>query len=372
MSQQTPADYDGKISQDEINELERLRIAFFKAQQSGSADLDDAREAYQTYAAKLLIDLSGKLAPTTNPLPPTEPPKPTEGTEKVGGWGGNPDPDQWKPVVMKKPNNEFKVVDAAGKNIVTNFTTMLNAIGYIDYYRWKKHHDLPPPPPPPPGPTGNKDQFGILMICPSASSGKFETNFKLEEKMRNYNSGKDSEWSTEYTNVSPEVIQNQEVTVYEHINGFKKEADTISLKMGGPDHQDGARFWVIPDFSTTGDPKRTLEIEDPHPHNIGIDPKPASEIGGSIVNKWIGYKGISYQLPSGKRRVESWIHFPVTEIENVASEQDKWRLYMSYETDSKYFKFLGKNTTSRLDGVIKGDPPNYKFASVREITPPTV
>lgn len=285
----TPEDYDGKVSQEQIDELEKKRLAFVNAQETGSADLDALREDYQTYAIQLNIDLSGKLDPNS----------PDGGT---------------------------------------------------------------------PTETGDKDQFGILMICPSAKDGKVETNFKLEEKMRNYASGKKSEWSTEYTNVSSEVIQNQEVTIYEKINGFKNEADTISLKLGGPPHKDGNRFWIIPDFATDGNQKRTLEIEDPHPKNKGINPKALAKFD-SIIGKWFGYKGISYQTDKG-RHVESWIHFPVNDIDNIANEQDKWQKYMEYECDSKYKEFKGKLTTSRLDGVKKGDPPDYKYASLRQIEVP--
>lgn len=363
-----PEDYDGKVTQEQIDQLEAKRVAFAHALATGSADLDDLREDYQMFAIKLGIDLSGKLMPKdTTPPADTEPPKPTEGVKKEGG---NQDPDSWKVVHMKNPPEKFKVVDGTGKNIAADFTTEANATAYIVYAIWHKYHDLPPPPPPGPGPSGDKDKFGILCIKASAPSGKFETAFKLEEKMRNYASGKKSEWSTEYTNESPAIIQNVEVTIYEQIRGFKtNEADTISLKLNGPPHKDGARFWVIPDFATDGNPKRTLEVEDPHPNNKSINPKPLCEIGGSIIGKWIGYKGISYQK-DGKRFVESWIHFPVTDIENIAAEQDKWRQYLpTTDLGSKYLTATGKLTTSRLDGVKKGDPPLYRYSSVREISP---
>ncbi len=320
--------------------------------------------AFKTFAIKLGIDLSGKLLPSDKPPVTTEPPKPTEGTKKEGG---NQDPDTWKVVHMKNPPEKFKVVDGTGKNIATDFTTEANAQGYIDYYVWHKHNDNPQPPGGGGQPTGDKDQFGILCIKKSSIANKVFTDFKLEEKMRNYASGKPSEWSTEYTCDTKEILQNVEATIYEQINGFKKEADTVSLKLNGPPHKDGARFWVIPDFATDGNPKRSLEIEDPHPNNHSINPKPLSEIGGSIVGKWIGYKGISVVV-NGKRHVESWIHFPVTDINNVAAEQDKWRQYVNYDiSEAKYLKATGSLITSRLDGVKKGDPPNYKYASVREV-----
>jgi hypothetical protein len=293
----SPEDYDGKVTQEQIDKLERLRLAFVKAQEAGSSDLDGAREAYQTYAAKILIDLSGKLDPGPD-LPPIDPPSP------------------------------------------------------------------------PPTPTsGDRDQFGILKIKADQPGGRIETKFVLEGKMRNYNSGKPSEWSSEYTNNSKTPITNVEVTIYEKINGFKThEPDTISLKLGGPPHKDGACCWLIPDLMTDGSAKKTMETESPHPHNHPVNPKPLTKIGESIVGKWIGYKGISQQTKTGTRHVESWIHFPVTNIDTVKDEQDKWRQYIDVEiTDKKYFKATGSLTTSRLDGVKKDSLPDFKYASVREI-----
>ena len=357
-------------TKEQLEKLEQKRAAFYHAKQTGSADLDDLREDFQTYAIELAIDLSGAIDGDGNPIPDTEPPKPTEGTVKDGGWGANDDPDQWMVTRMKDPPTQWKVVDAAGVNVATNFTTEENAHEYIDYHVWHEHNDNPVPPSDGGGSTtGNKDQFGIAMILPSKSGGQIQTAFKLEEKKRNYASGKPSEWSCEYTNVSGDVIQNVEVTIYEKINGFKKEADTISLKLGGPAHKDGACCWIIPDFATDGSPKRTLEYESPHPKNHGVNPKPASEIGGSLVGKWIGYKGISYLAKDGNsRHVESWIHYPVSNIDKIGDEQDKWRKYITWDTnDKKLVKFTGKLTTSRLDGIKEGDAPDFKYASVREI-----
>jgi len=362
-----PQDYDGKVTQEQIDLLETKRVVFVTALEAGSASLDDAREDYQTYAIKLGIDLSGKLWPGDTTPPTTEPSKPTEGTVKEGGWGANKDPDSWKTAQMKNPPEKFKVVDDTGINVATEFTTQANAQGYIDYYVWHKHNDQQPPSGGGGGgtPSGDKDQFGVIKIKKDKPGGRTDINFKLEEKMRNYASGKPSEWSTEYTCITTGDNSDVEATIYEMINGFKKEPDTVSLKLTGPAHKDGACCWVIPDFATDGSPKRTLETEKPHPHNHSVNPKPLSDMGGSIIGKWIGYKGITY-VKDGKRFVESWIHFPVGNID--APEQDKWRQYIpTTELGKEYLKANGKLCTSRLDGVKKGDPPTFKYASVREI-----
>jgi hypothetical protein len=358
----TAKDYDGKVTQEQVDKLEEKRIKYAKAFEDGSADFDDAREDYQSYAASLLIDLSGKLSPIDTQVPPAEPPKPTEGTVKEGG---NQDADTWKIVSMKDDPTKFKVVDGNGKNIATDFSSQVTAQGYIDYYVYQKHNAQPPPPPTDGQPTGDVDQFGIRCIKKSSIANRVFTDFKLEEKMRNYQSGKPSEWSTEYTCDTKEILQNVEVTVYEKINGFKKEADTISLKTCGPSHHDGARFWAIGDFATDGSPKRTMEIEDPHPNNHSVDPKPLTEIGGSIIGKWIGYKVITF-VAEAKRHFETWIHFPVENIDSP--EQDKWRQYINYDiTEKKYLVATGSLITSRLDGVKKGDAPDFKYASAREV-----
>lgn len=359
------------VTQEQKDKLEKLRLAYFQAKQTGSAEIEPTREAYQDYAAELAVPLSGKVEPGPDQAP-------DEGYVKPGGWGANTDPKSWKVTNMKNPPSDFKVVDDMGVNVATNFHTVLAANNYISkhvvnpsdclpgFHRDSSGSCVPDVTPP----TGNVDKFGILMVKKSAVSGKFETDFKLEEKKRNYASGKPSEWSTEYTNESPEVIQNVEATCYERINGFKtNEPDSISWKLNGPPHKDGARFWVIPDYMTDGSSKKTLEIEDPHPNNKGINPKPLTAIGGKLIGQWFGYKGISQQTKDGKRHVESWIHYPVTDINNVAAEQDQWRLYISTDIESKYFKATGKLTTSRLDGTKEGNPPDYKYASVREIMP---
>jgi len=358
-------------------ELERRRIAYAQAKAAGSADELDLFKEYHDYATELLIDLSGKLD-----LPDTPPPEIEHGYIKPGGWGADPDPSKWLVTSMKKPPEEFKVVDGTGINVATNFKTQAGAQSYINEAKGGQacpigqHFDVESRKCviDEPGPVlGNVDQFGLMMVCPSKQGGVIETGFKLEAKKRNYNSGKPSEWSTEYTNVSKNIVQNVEVTMYIKINGFKKnEADSVSLKLGGPNHSDGKCCWVIPDFMTDGSSKKTMEVESPHPHNHPVNPKPKSNIGGSIVGKWFGFKGISYQKGDGKtRHVESWIHFPVDNIDTVTKEQDEWRQYISTDlTDSKYYSATGKLTTSRLDGSTQGSNPEYKYASLREIQIP--
>jgi hypothetical protein len=366
---------DGKPTKEQLDKLEQLRVVYANAKSSGSADLEKAREAYQDYAADLLIGLSGKPDPTDNGgggTTPTQPEKPTEGVVKQGG---NQDPDTWTINAMRDNPAKFKIIDHDSKNIATDFTTMANASTYIEYYKWLKAN---------PGsdsgsggegggtvnPTGDKDQFGVLKIYKDKPGGETNTKFVGKEMTRHYASGKPSENSYEYTATASSNDHNSDVefTCYEKINGFKSSPDTISDKETGPEHQDGAHGWVIAEFMTDGSAKATYETEYPHPNYQKIDPKPATTIGGSIVDKWFGHKAITY-VKDGARWCESWIHFPVTNIDNIAAEQDKWRQYVKpFKVDAKFTKANGKLTTSRLDGINKGSAPDFKYTSVREIS----
>src|SRR5689334_11096346 len=92
-SKPNPSDYDGKVTQEQIDELERLRQVYETAKSTGAANLDEAREEYQLYAQKLLIDLSG------DKLEPGPDQEPDEGYQKPGGWGSkDKDPNNWKAV----------------------------------------------------------------------------------------------------------------------------------------------------------------------------------------------------------------------------------------------------------------------------------
>jgi hypothetical protein len=353
------------VSDADKQKLENLRLAYVKAQETNSPDLDKAREAYQDLAVKLLVSLSGKLDVTPGPGPDVD-----EGYQKPGGWGSKEQdkPAGWKVTAMKDDPSKFKVVDSAGINIATEFKSQASAQAFIDKAKGGNN-----PPPPTPGPTGNKDSFGVVKIYPDKTGGATNTSFKGKEMERHYASGKPSENSYEYTceASSPDHNSDIEATFYEKINGFKDAPDTISDKLTGPPHQDGAHGWVIGQFRTDGSTADTFETEYPHPNYQKINPKPATSIGGSIVGKWFGHKVISY-VKGGKRFVESWIHFPVNNIDNVAAEQDQWRQYVKpMQVEDRFVKANGTLTTSRLDGIKKGSPPDFKYSSTREITPPS-
>ena len=66
----------------------------------------------------------------------------TAGKVLHGGWGGNQDPDSWRAVKMRDNPKLWKIVDANGINIVTDFANELAAKTYI----LKRQGKLPKPP----------------------------------------------------------------------------------------------------------------------------------------------------------------------------------------------------------------------------------
>lgn len=219
--------------------------------------------------------------------------------------------------------------------------------------------------------TNEKDSFGILKIyADKVGGGRTETSFKPEMKMRNYASGKKSEMSFESNNTASEAISNQEVTFYLHINQFKPETDTISIKTLGPRHQDGkGKSWYIHEIMTDGSNKMNFQLESPHPKNHDYHQNQLFVIGQSIVGQWIGIKCTNFLINGGNdRHIETWIDFPVPDINNPPNN---WRKYIRINSISnfkeKFLKPTGKLTTLRIDGVINDSQPDVKYQSVREV-----
>lgn len=102
------------------------------------------------------IDDGGNPDPEPGPVDPT---KPTEGTIKEGGWNADlVNKDAWKVVNMRDHPEQFKVVDAAGKNVATNFTKKETADNFVAYFQKNefppKEEGGPTDPPVDPNPGG--------------------------------------------------------------------------------------------------------------------------------------------------------------------------------------------------------------------------
>jgi hypothetical protein len=236
---------------------------------------------------------------------------------------------------------------------------------------------------------GELDQLGIKKIYQDAPSNKFLTNFELEKKVRNYRSGKPSEPSIEYTVDTGTPIINQEATYYVKINGFKPESDTISNKSRGGHHSSSkAEEGTCYDFelSTDGSTDKTLQVERPHPKMHDADQKTNFVVGENIVKKWVGVKAILWNLPNDKGvHLEMQLDYPVPDITHPPNN---WRKYWAVDDtgqipEGMITKPFGSLFTCRIDGVWKGDKvnekctiddvdaPDFKYASFREIQPPT-
>jgi hypothetical protein len=326
-----------------------------------------------------ITPIEGPPVPDPEPGPKPVPEPVEKGTVLHGGWGGNKDPKSWSVVPMKDDPKQFKVVDDEKTNIATNFSSKDSAEKFI---QWSITNTVPPTPgpdpnpPPTPGPaptpTGDKDQFGITKICPDG--GATVTDFVLEEKERHYASGAPSEWSVEYTNDNKSKWSDLEFTYYVKINGFKDEADNISTKVLGPNHTDGpGRSWYISEVATDGSSKKTMMTEIPHPKYFENSPKAEFTIGESLIGKWLGIKVITYLINGGKdRRIETYLDYPVADIK---APPNKWRRYWSVDDTGQldhahFIQPTGSLAVCRIDGVKKGDPPNFAYASVRQIKPP--
>lgn len=224
----------------------------------------------------------------------------------------------------------------------------------------------------PPVPVGEKDLNGITKIYADKVSGLWvgSDHFKEEEFTRNYASGKPSENSYECEYKDSNKLENEEVTFYTQINGFKKEPDTLSIKLLGNKHSDGSKDkWLIHQVDTDGNSADNFQIEDPHPNNTDNHQKTLFEIGESIIGKPIGVKAITYIL-DGKRHAETWLSFP----EDLTTPKNNWRKYIDIKDVVKDCKKGFLNATNggallRIDGTKKGSLPTTKFMSIREIVP---
>mgnify|MGYP003575358697 CR=1 FL=1 len=220
------------------------------------------------------------------------------------------------------------------------------------------------------------DKYGILKVYRDKPNGVqiFADEFKEDNFWRNYKSG-GGEWSYENEHKSKRVdVQDIEATFAVKINDFKKEEDTLSIKLLGDDHSDGSSDkWLIFQVSTLGKPGKNFQIEDPHPKNHDNHQKTLFDLGEGIVGKWIIVKAITFKTADGQdRKAETWINFPVDDINNV--DNTRWKKYIDIESVKSlshgFVDATGNNVLLRIDGVTKdGKMPEVKYQSFREILP---
>ena len=233
--------------------------------------------------------------------PEPQPPivKPAEGTVKEGGWGAIANPNTWKVVKMRDFPDLFKIVDAPGKNVATNFTTEAIAEQYIKYFKanWEQEDDpqenepsAEEKPAEPAKPVEGEEGDG-----PYKAIGKELQSTQRGPTIRHYASGKDDDKTIE-KNVKDIRFKNYQFLVDVKIKSIEHN-DTVSEKYGGT-HMKSGWFDNTIDFETglVG-----LGVEKKHP-SADLEIVKGDKIG-SILNKKIRIAGVYFK---DQNKCEMW------------------------------------------------------------------
>ena len=231
--------------------------------------------------------------------PEPQPPivKPAEGTVKEGGWGAIQNPNTWKVVKMRDFPDLFKIVDAPGKNVATNFTTEAIAEQYIKYYKanWEQEDDpqenepsAEEKPAEPPKPVEGEDG-------PYKAIGKELQSTQRGPTIRHYASGKDDDKTIE-KNVKDIRFKNYQFLVDVKIKSIEHN-DTVSEKYGGT-HMKSGWFDNTIDFESG---QVGLGVEKKHP-SADLEIVKGDKIG-SILNKKIRIAGVYFK---DQNKCEMW------------------------------------------------------------------
>ena len=286
--------------------------------------------------------------PDPEPNPNPTPDKPTEGVIKPGGWGANiTDKAAWKVVNMKNNPALFKVVDAAGKNVATDFTKKETAENFIAYFQ---NHPFPPEdttdpvdptPTPEPTPGSGVDKFGTKLLVSNGGEIKYEykNNFRDDGKRYDANVGA---WNS------------SEATAYFR---FTKDPvdDEVSIKFSEKSHSGSNETNCYDLGLDIKSGKTRMRFEQVHPNYSG-------SIGGGQGSpqgtKWIGYKGAKIVNADGTVTIKMWQDTGDNEGDKPANQ---WKeVYTT--TDSKY-KRAGAHPfiTFRVDDPDKNGQQNLEI-----------
>lgn len=295
-----------------------------------------------------------------DPEPPVDTGKPSEGLIKPGGWGADlANKDAWKVIAMKDNPALFKIVDAAGKNVATNFTAKEVAESFIAYY---KTHPFPPTtdvtpeptptptpdPTPQPQPGGNNvTKDGVQLIY---SPGKnvlyqYKDNFRDDGKRYDFNGLKQGEF------VSSELVGYFKFTqdpVDDEISGkFSYMSHSGSNNVQCYDAGCGIR---------KGDTR--FRFENPHPSYSGNLAKGIKN-GVPLNDKWIGYKFVKKVEEGGNILLEIYQDAG----DNETKPSNTWEKLFTH-LDTKYKKSDppdGHQITLRVDDPAKKGQKNLQI-----------
>ena len=288
-----------------------------------------------------------------DPEPPKPSTKPTEGTVKKGGWGANLDKkDEWKVVAMKDNPSLWKIVDAAGKNVATEFSKKEIAESFITYF---KTHPFPPEDTTPPDvPPVDPNQPPVVSTgdgpYPQKVGSKTLQSEQRGPTTRHYASGKPDDETIE-KNVKDIPYRNYQWVVETTIKEMEHD-DTISLKFGGQ-HTTGNGWWDCGVGIYDG--QTCLGSEPKHPStNLCVVKGPKI---GDIRNKKIRIAGVFFEEND---HIELWTNLG-----------DGWKKQVEGDhiDNLKPDHSKGHETQERIDGYKKGNVPELHFAVVQEIEP---
>ena len=280
--------------------------------------------------------------PVPNPDPePKDPTKPTEGFIKPEGWGADlKNKDAWHVVNMRDFPEQFKVVDAAGKNVATNFKTKEAADNFINFY---KTHPFPPTPEPEPtdptdpqpppviDPNAKVDAQGVVMIYAPKVGGQVVTATETNQKESSHNTGsRTSLYSNKpYSAISGEIT---EYFVMDLSDDDEQNAPKL-LSGGHTGSGDNDETRQGQCYAVGVNQNGSLHLAKEYPHHP-TTPKAYNKIQyldpnwknlGSIKNKFVGMKIIYFPIEkNGKKGMHMEWWFDKKALETGKKEND-WK-----------------------------------------------
>jgi hypothetical protein len=321
------------------------------------------------------VDLKFTPIDENNPIPVPDPDpdpnqeKPTEGTIKDGGWGGNTDPKTWTVTNMRNPSDQYKVVDDKGVNIATNFTTMQLAQNFINYFLI---HPFPPEEEEETGGEtggegGEQGQGGETGSGGTEGKGKDKNGVQLLQS-----DGKDISYSVVKDTRSGKndgirwnfVVKDWLKTEATGYFRFSKDPvdDEVSIKWSEMSHSDGNDVQCYDSGVSIKDGKSRIRFENPHPKYSG---DLANGKGEPLNTKWIGYKGIFDPQEDGTVLVKVYQDAG----DNESKPSNNWKEVLNYK-DTKYKRNkVHPFVTFRVDDPDKKGQKNLeeKWLSVAKI-----
>lgn len=318
--------------------------------------------------------------------------------------GAKDDPDVWTVRQMNDPNTKFKVVDNSDDpiNVAHMFNSEASAQQYIDHYRWLRHNPCPE------GqsrdlntglclerPTTGTDNFGVKKICETIPNGlevyypkdkitkKNTKNIgddKWERKVgvRHFQSG-GSAPTDEWNVWIPKDHVDLEATGYFKISDVKED-DEMDVKIRGPNHQDGNGSWYKIGLEFNGKPYFGKEWVHSGREDNDVDKGENTVNVGNVKNKWVGFKGITYNKDGGVR-CQCWVDGPYDNIDN--GPPNNWKkTFDVLDTHDPITKANMKNPNIdkiliqfRIDNCGRSEDDDrdssidYRHLSVRQIKP---